>query len=440
MDTQNYFPEPAKKPNIPVPAGMNLVWNHSTGRWAFRPVSGYSTVYLKKDSFIPKRQETNTNTSNVTGKTQKSSLDSAKKAKNDEFYTRLEDITNELKHYKEHFQGKTVYCPCDKAFNLGRSNFVQFFIEHFVDWGIKKLVATQYNEDGRGWKWVVERGDVNGNGYIDESEIDTYQLYGNGDFASDECRQIMKECDIVVTNPPFSLFRQFVAQIMEFGKKFLIIGNMNAITYKEIFPLIKDNKMWLGFTAPKVFEVPLDKVEDEKKQFEEDGKVYQKFGNILWYTNLVHSKRLDGIYCPARYKGREDKYPVYDNYDAIEIGHYTRNGKWEGSLDELPSDYDGYMGVPITFLGQYSPEQFEIVGLLQSSTEEEAGIPILRTYNDFLEMRQDMSFTGASGGKANGNPVITGKPVSGNFLYNKETGEYVHSVYARILIRRKKAN
>lgn len=146
-------------------------------------------------------------------------------------------------------------------------------------------------------------------------------------------------------------------------KKFLIIGNMNAITYKEIFPLIKENKMWLGFTAPKIFEVPLDKVENEKTQFEEDGKVFQKFGNILWYTNLVHSKRLEGIYCPQRYVGREDKYPVYDNYDAIEIGHYTRNGKWEGSLDELPYDYDGEMGVPITFLDRYSPEQFEIIGL-----------------------------------------------------------------------------
>ena len=413
MEEKNYFPRPERTPNIQVPAGMELYWNSNTGHWAFRPRVGYSTAYLKKDSFIPKKHtESTSDTSKATNpKAENNNLAKARVEKNDEFYTRLEDICNELKHYKEHFRGKVVYCPCDKAFNLGRSNFVQFFIEHFVDWGIKKLVATQYVEGGRGWKWVVERGDVNGNGYIDESEIDTYQLNDNGDFASDECRQIMKECDIVVTNPPFSLFRPFVAQIMEFGKKFLIIGNMNAITYKEIFPLIKDNKMWLGFTAPKIFEVPLYKVEDEKKQFEENGKIFQKFGNILWYTNLVHSKRLDGIYCPARYKGREDKYPVYDNYDAIEIGHYTKNGKWEGSLDELPSDYDGVMGVPITFLNQYSPEQFEIIGIACGNSWE-----------NYTETLKSLNFNPSmkyGGGLGTG--IVHGK-----------------GVYARILIRRKK--
>ena len=395
MDTQNYFPEPAKKPNIPVPAGMNLVWNHNTGRWAFRPVSGYSTAYLKKDSFIPKRNiETKNDAPQATSSnSENKNLHKAKAEKNDEFYTRLEDITNEMKHYKEHFQGKTVYCPCDKAFNLGRSNFVQFFVEHFVDWGLKKLVATQYNEDGRGWKWVVERGDVNGNGYIDESEIDTYQLHGNGDFASDECRQIMKECDIVVTNPPFSLFRPFVAQIMEFNKKFLIIGNKNAITYKEIFSLIKENKMWLGFSVPEDFDQPEG---FEKKSLK---------GLTRWFTNLVHSKRLDGIYCPARYKGREDKYPVYDNYDAIEIGHYTKTGKWEGSLDELPSDYDGVMGVPITFLDHYSPEQFKIIGMCSSAgySPEIVGLPKLKD--------------------GDARPLVNGK-----------------NLYARVYIRRKKVN
>ena len=405
MDTQNYFPEPAKKPNIPVPAGMNLVWNHSTGRWAFRPVSGYSTTYLKKDSFIPKRNlETKNDAPQATSSnSENKNLRKAKAEKNDEFYTRLEDITNELKHYKEHFRGKVVYCPCDKAFNLGRSNFVQFFIEHFVDWGLKKLVATQYNEDGRGWKWVVERGDVNGNGYIDESEIDTYQLYGNGDFASDECRQIMKECDIVVTNPPFSLFRQFIAQIMEFNKKFLIIGNKNAITYKEIFPLIKENKMWLGFSVPEDFEQPEG---FEKKSLK---------GLTRWFTNLVHSKRLDGIYCPARYKGREDKYPVYDNYDAIEIGHYTRNGKWEGSLDELPSDYDGVMGVPITFLDHYSPEQFEIVGFFNNYNPEKV-----------------VGIDGAIYGKAV--PVTSTTSLFRGPALNRK------ALYFRVLIRRKKVN
>lgn len=353
MENKTYFPRPERTPNIPVPAGMNLEWNSNTGHWAFRPIPGYSTVHLKKDSFIPKRHVTSENLETVTNtNSENSNLHKAKREKNDEFYTRLPDIVNELKHYKDHFKDKVVYCPCDKAFNLGRSNFVQFFIEHFLDWGIKKLVATQYNEEGRGWKWVVERGDVNRNGYIDESEIDTYQLIGNGDFASDECKKIMAECDIVVTNPPFSLFRPFVDQIMSFGKKFLIIGNKNALTYKEIFMLIKDNKMWLGYTVPEDFDQPEG---FEKKSLK---------GLTRWFTNLMHDKRKEGIYCPQRYTGREDKYPVYDNYDAIEIGHYTKNGKWEGSLDELPYDYDGVMGVPITFLDQYNPEQFEILGFM----------------------------------------------------------------------------
>lgn len=381
MENKTYFPRPERTPNIPVPAGMNLEWNSNTGHWAFRPIPGYSTVHLKKDSFIPKRHVMNEKSETVANtNSENSNLHKAKREKNDEFYTRLPDIVNELKHYKDHFKDKVVYCPCDKAFNLGRSNFVQFFIEHFLDWGIKKLVATQYNEEGRGWKWVVERGDVNGNGYIDESEIDTYQLVGNGDFASDECKKIMAESDIVVTNPPFSLFRPFVAQIMDLGKKFLIIGNSNALTYKEIFRLIKENRTWLGYTQPKIFEVPLTKVENEKTQFEDDGKIFQKFGNICWFTNLMHDKRKEGIYCPQRYTGREDKYPVYDNYDAIEIGHYTKNGKWEGSLDELPHDYDGIMGVPITFLDKYSPEQFEIIGMCSSAgyDQEIVGLPKLK--------------------------------------------------------------
>ena len=438
MENKTYFPEPAKKPNINVPAGMNLYWNSNTGHWALRPISGYSTIYLKKDSFIPKKPSETTGSAmkkNAVSNSDSKNLHKAKKDKNDEFYTRMEDIVNELKHYgKEFFEGKVVYCPCDKAFNLGRSNFVQFFIEHFVDWGIKKLIATQYVEGGHGIKWVIERGDVNGNGYIDESEIDTYELSGDGDFASDECRKLMKDCDIVVTNPPFSLFRPFVAQIMEFGKKFLIIGNMNAITYKEIFPLIKDNKMWLGFTAPKIFEVPLEKVENEKTQFVEGGKVFQKFGNILWFTNLVHSKRLEGIYCPQKYTGREDKYPVYDNYDAIEIGHYTKNGKWEGSLDELPSDYDGVMGVPITFLDHYSPEQFEIIGMTQRTCHDD--FPDTKKYDDYREVRQDGTETGCGGNKTNENAMLLGKPSKGNYFV--KNGRCVFSPYQRIFIRRKK--
>ena len=417
----NYFPEPAKKPNIPVPAGMQLFWNSNTGHWAFRPIPGYSTVHLKKDSFIPKRcvGEKNDVSNVVTKNSKNRTRQKAKAEKNDEFYTRLEDIVNELKHYKEHFRDKVVYCPCDKAFNLGRSNFFQFFAEHFVDWGIKKLVATQYNEDGHGWKWVVERGDVNGNGYIDESEIDTYQLNGNGDFASYECRQIMKECDIVVTNPPFSLFRPFVAQLMEFNKKFLIMGNQNAITYKEIFPFIKDNKMWLGFGFNKTMEFVIPDSYEKYDRIDERGNKIAKVSAITWFTNLVHSKRLEGIYCPQKYAGREDKYPIYDNYDAIEIGHYISNGKWEGSLDELPNDYDGVMGVPITFLGQYNPEQFEIIGL--GITESGISCGVKTDYTD-EEMKK---FKNDSDAWRNGT------------LFFIENGK-AKVPYARILIRRKK--
>ena len=355
----NYFPEPAKKPNFgsQIPAGHELRWNTSTGKWAIYPIPGYSQMYLSKDKnhFVPKRNESKNLSSETTGSNNgenvHTNLVKARNEKNDEFYTRLDDISNELKHYKEHFKGKVVYCPCDKVYNEGRSNFFVYFATFFEELGLKALICTQYNPNAgeHGIKWVYT-GDKNGNGVPDESEIETVMLNGNGDFASYECRQIMKECDIVVTNPPFSLFRPFVAQIMEFGKKFLIIGNKNAITYKEIFPLIKDNKMWLGYSVPEDFDQPEG---DKKKSLK---------GLTRWFTNLMHSKRKEGIDPVMEYNGREDKYPVYYNYDAIEIGHFTKNGKWEGSVDEIPNDYDGVMGVPVTFLDQYNPEQFEIIG------------------------------------------------------------------------------
>ena len=357
MEKKNQFPRPEKAPNIKTPAGMELYWNSNSGHWALRPISGYSAVYLTKRSFIPKSTEERQIENEVKTVTNKknSNLHNAKRKKDDEFYTRLEDVTNELKHYKKFFEGKVVYCPCDKAFNCGRSNFFEFFASHFVDWGLKKLVATQYVEGGRGWKWVIERGDVNGNGRIDESEIDTYQLEGNGDFLSPECRKIMEESDIVSTNPPFSkeLFRPFVKQIMDLGKDFLIIGSQNAITYKDIFTYIKEDKMWLGYTNPHDFEVPLKRVEDEKKQYELNGKIFQKFGNITWYTNLPHDKRKEDLGLGGTYAHHEKGYPKYDNYDAIEVSKVAK----------IPDDYYGAMGVPISFLSKHNPEQFEILGL-----------------------------------------------------------------------------
>lgn len=268
---------------------------------------------------------------------------------------------------------------------------------------------------------ITEVPDLNRDGATDLADIELLlrsdsniltALDGDGDFRSEESIELLKEADIVVTNPPFSIAREYyVPQLIQYKKKFLIIGDLNWITYKSIFPLIKDNKIWLGYNGVKEFVQP----NGENK----------KFGNKLWFTNLDIDKRHEDIILFRKFNPNE--YEKYDNYDAINIDR----------VQDIPCDYDGLMGVPITFLDKYNSEQFEILGLLQSSTDEEAGTPNLRFYNDFREMRQDMSFTGASGGKANGNPVLPGKSKKGNFLYNESTGEYVHSAYARILIKRK---
>lgn len=332
-------------------------------------------------------------------------LQAAKKAKNDEFYTQYSDIEKELQHYTRHFAGKVIYCNCD---NPEWSNFWKYFHENFTRLKLKKLIASFY--DPKEPAYYMEYNGGNDNNC--EVGVKT-PLQGNGDFRSPECIELLKEADIVVTNPPFSIARSdYLPQLMEYEKKFIIIGDLNWVTYKSIFPLIKDNKIWMGYNSIKQFLQP-------------DGTM-AKFGNKLWYTNLDIPKRHEPIDLIEHYF--PERYPRYDNYDAINV---------DKTLD-IPCDYDGVMGVPISFLDKYCPEQFEIIGLLQSSTEEQAGIPILREYNDFKEMRQDGSFTGSSGGKANGNPVLPGKSAKGNFLYNPVTNEYVHSAYARILIRKVK--
>ena len=248
-------------------------------------------------------------------------LNKAKAAKNDEFYTRLEDIEKELKHYTEHFKGKVVYCNCDDA---NRSNFFKYFSTNFQKLGVKKLIATGYKENGTGVV-AIQKG----------NDIDIYD--GNGDFRSEECIEFLKEADIVVTNPPFSLFREYVVQLMQYGKKFLIIGNKNAITYKEIFPYIKNNELWLGITSVKDFIQP-------------NGEI-KKFGNICWFTNLEHSKRNEELILYKHYSPTE--YPKFENYNAIEVS----------KVAEIPMDYGGVCGVPISFLDKYCPNQFRIVGL-----------------------------------------------------------------------------
>ena len=355
--------ESRKKPNIKVPEGYDLFFNNITGNWALRPIKGYSAKYIRKDTFVPKQVNESIQTENNTdGKGKNKNLSKARNRKNDEFYTRLEDITSEMQHYKQHFSGKVIYCPCDKLFNVGRSNFGRYFLGKFHSLGIKKLICTQYNPNGFGvateydfekcgikWEYNGEKADGD---FIDESEIDTYFLKGDGSFDSPECREIMKNCDIVVTNPPFSLFRKFLAQIMEFDKKFIIIGGEGAVKYKEVFPLIQQNKIWMGYGKPKAYSTNLETVEDEKTQYEENGVVYQKFGNHCWYTNLEHSKRKEKIYLEKHYNPND--YPKFDNYDAINVK----------KLKDIPVDYDGIMAVPITYIAKYNPAQFQLVGQL----------------------------------------------------------------------------
>ena len=535
-------------------------------------------------------------------------LHKAKEAKNDEFYTQLNDVAEELRHYKEHFKDKVIFCNCDDP---TWSAFWRYFHLNFEHLGLKKLISTHYDKEKPTYKMEYTGGNDNDI----EAGVKT-PLEGNGDFRNQECIDLLKEADIVVTNPPFSIAREdFIPQLFEYKKKFLIIGDLNWVTYKIIFPLLKNNEMWMGYSAVKEFLQP-------------DGTI-KKFGNKLWFTNLDIKKRHEKLILWKNYTPAE--FPQYDNYDAINVDkvsnipcdyceswevteeefknfsanewEITRTGELNGeksffiipaadtelrkllhehatgykeeiekeiskkiqknifidgsktgdlqdrrparqvlqrrtrSSNHIPqllqpraipncrkrvftcsrqrprirswkenvqqnlhaedsvtesSEYqshsltsttqhslkssawrpetlkdllaltqqqekmarileensnteefsserycNGIFGVPITYLDKYNSEQFEIIGMLQSSTDEQAGIPNLRFYNSFREMRQDMLYTGASGGKANGNPVIKEKPKKGNFLYNETTGEYVHSVYARIVIRRK---
>lgn len=282
----------------------------------------------------------------------KTSLEKAKKAKNDEFYTRYEDIENEVMKYRRSFKGKVVYLPCDDPANK-QSEFWSFFVNNFDAFGLKKLIATHYDEDGKAYKIWID-GDTTGDGYIDDSDALQEDLIGNGDFRSPECTAILNECDIVCTNPPFSMFREFVDWIFTAKKQFLIIGNNNAITYKEIFPLIKDNQMWVGYTANKtcIFRVGEGYAFDDRitKQIN-DGNYYGKVPAITWFTNLSNTKRNEEMVLTASYYANPDAYPHYDNYDGINVDR----------LAQIPKDYEGAMGVPITIIDSYNPEQFEII-------------------------------------------------------------------------------
>ncbi|MBP5480332.1 MAG: adenine-specific methyltransferase EcoRI family protein [Paludibacteraceae bacterium] len=293
-------------------------------------------------------------------------LNQAKIAKKDEFYTQLVDIENELKHYKQHFKDKVVLCNCDDP---RISNFFHYFSYNFEQLGLKKLITTCYKSQERDLFsqnnseraiWLEYTGDHNGNRVPDPEEIGINYLKGDGDFRSQECIELLKQADIVVTNPPFSLFREYVAQLMKYNKKFVIIGNQNALHYKEIFPLIKDNLLWIGYNSPKLFQIPYD---FESKSIKiREGIRYQQFGNIIWYTNLDIAKRHEELILYKSYNSEE--YPCYENFDAIDIT----------AVNEIPYDFYGVMGVPDSFLEQYNPEQFELIGVGSGTMAASIGV------------------------------------------------------------------
>jgi len=296
-------------------------------------------------------------------KSSNKNLHSAGKAKKDEFYTQLVDIEKELKHYKEQFRGKVVFCNCDDP---KESNFVKYFSRNFEHLGLKKLIATHYKDANLFTKespYKLEyTGDKNGNRMPDPDEFMT-EMIGTGDFRSEECIELLKEADIVVTNPPFSLFREYLTQLVEHNKKFLIIGNVNSITYKECFKLIKDNKMWLGasiHSGDREFRVPDDyPLTAASSRIDSDGYKYIRVKGVRWFTNLDYDERHENLVLYKKYTPEE--YPKYDNYDAINVDKTA----------DIPKDYNGAVGVPITFLDKYNPEQFEIIKFRKGDDEKD---------------------------------------------------------------------
>jgi hypothetical protein len=316
----------------------------------------------------------------MTAKSLNKNLHRANQAKKDEFYTQLVDIEKELKHYKDQFRGKVVYCNCDDPFE---SNFFKYFAANFNALGLRKLITTSYVRspivggqlplfEVEGLKpsgkepfkiEIKEVPDSDKDGAINLDDVEhllkhdkntATPLKGNGDFRSDECVELLKQADIVVTNPPFSLFREYVAQLMEYKKKFLILGQQGAIIYKEFFPLVKGNKVWLGYDngGTKWFQVPMDyDIPTESRKKIVNGVKYFSMGSVNWYTNLYVSKRHNEFTLYKKYSPKE--YSKYDNYNAINVNRFI----------DIPKDYNGVMGVPITFLDKHNPDQFEIIGL-----------------------------------------------------------------------------
>lgn len=306
-------------------------------------------------------------------KSSNSNLGKAREAKKDEFYTQLPDIEKEIRNYKRHFKGKVVLCNCDDP---RISNFFRYFTLNFEPLGLKKLITTCYKNqdadlfsqnDSEKAVYLEYSGEKNRGKVPTPKQIGIQHLDGDGDFRSKECIELLKKADIVVTNPPFSLFREYVAQLVEFGKKFVIIGNQNAITYKEIFKLIRDDKLWLGasiHSGDREFGVPKDyPLNAAGFRVDERGNKFIRVKGVRWFTNLDYKERHEDLILCKHYAPSE--YLKYDNYDAINVD----------KTNDIPLDYDGVMGVPITFLDKYSPEQFELVGLIAGNIQGLAGIP-----------------------------------------------------------------
>lgn len=404
-----------------------------------------------------------------------SNLTDAKNAKNDEFYTQFNDIQKEIESYMEYnsdvFRNKVVYCNCDDPFE---SNFFRYFVLNFNRIGLKQLITTSYKPSpiantqlelfgddktlikskGRpkitANKFIINKvHDIDSNGEFNLKDVamqlktnkhnEWQPLDGEGDFRSDECISLLKQSDIVVTNPPFSLFREYVKQLFDYNKKFVIIGNKNTVTNKEIFPLFKENRMWVGTTSynkDMLFIAPSNADLSKKPKTavrKVDGITYLRSPSV-WFTNLEHGRRhqplplmtmVDNLKFSKHkeIKGRKS-YEKYDNYDAIEVP-YT---------DAIPSDYDGIMGVPISFLDKYSPDQFNILGSTQRGCHDE--VPDTKKYDDYWEVRQDGKKTGSSGGKTNENGNLVGNDEKKNYFINNE-GRIIQSAYSRIFIKHK---
>ena len=378
-------------------------------------------------------------------------LNAAKVAKKDEFYTQLTDIERELQHYWPHFRDKVVLCNCDDPYE---SNFFKYFALRFNQLGLKKLICTCYNgspvqgnelalqfegfDEPKKPAYkveITEVRDMNGDGAVDLTDVryllqndkNVRSVLRTGDFRDPECIELLKQADIVVTNPPFSLFREYIGQLMEYEKKFLIIGNVMSVTCKEIFPLIINNQLWFGpsiTSGDRKFHVPDDyPLNAATCGIDSDGKHYIRVKGVRWFTNLDHNKRHEELDLVCHYSSEE--YPMYDNFDAIDVGQTA----------VIPTDYDGVMGVPVTFLDKYCPEQFEIIGLSQIGCHDL--LPDTKKYNNYKEViRATDEPTKASGGKTNENAVLKGRGTKKTY-YLGPNGETVHSEAKRIFIRNK---